>query len=87
MSKLSPIEEHNARAALRILRVLRVRYAGWASLAKVLRYETESLAKVGRRNPVTPTLAFRVAKLAEVTMDELLTGRRRDDDFDDEGPN
>lgn len=94
MSELSPVEQHNVRIALR---VLRVRYQGWGWLAKALRRETESLAKVARGMPVTADLAFRVAKLAEVEIGALVTGgwlpsgtcphcgKRSTDDFEDEG--
>ena len=94
MSELSPVEQHNVRVALR---VLRVRYQGWGLLAKALRRETESLAKVARGMPVTADLAFRVAKLAEVEIGALVTGgwlplgtcphcgKRSTDDFADEG--
>lgn len=48
----------------------------WGPLAKALRYEWDSIQKVATgRSAVTPALALRVARLASVTMDELLAGQ------------
>ncbi|HVV83177.1 MAG TPA: transposase [Kofleriaceae bacterium] len=66
-------EQGNVRVAIR---VLRLRCDGWEPLARALRLEADSLSKILRGGrDVTAALAFRVAKLAEVTVDELMTGR------------
>lgn len=73
MSDLTAKEQRAVRTALRFLRL---RVGAWAPLAKVLRYEMDSVQKVATgKKVVTPALALRVAQLAGVTMDELLTGQ------------
>lgn len=73
MSDLDEKEQRHVRTALRYLRL---RVGAWGPVAKVLRYQYDSIEKVvnGRR-PVTPTLAIRVARLANVGIDDLLAGR------------
>jgi hypothetical protein len=90
---LTTKEQKAVRTALKFLRL---RVGAWAPLAKVLRYESDTIQKVatGRRG-ATPALALRVARLAGVPIDELLAGRwlsprvcphcgRPPDDFVDE---
>lgn len=64
------------RAVRTALRFLRLRVGAWGPLAKALRYEWDSIQKVATgKRAVTPALALRVARLAGVTMDELLAGQ------------
>jgi hypothetical protein len=61
--------EHSAR-------FLRLRVGAWGPRAKALRYEWDSIQKVATgKRAVTPALAPRVARLAGITMDELLAGQ------------
>jgi hypothetical protein len=64
---LSPKEAANVRAAARFLRA---RMGGWRNVAKALHVSTTT----ARRAP-TPILAFRLAKLVEVGVDDVLTGK------------
>ena len=86
-------EQRNVRTALRYLRV---RAGGWVTVAAALKCQAESLGKIvsGRRG-VTASLAVRVARLVEVSIDVLLDGcampprtcphcGRAPDDFGDE---
>ena len=70
---LTEQEEANVRAAIRFLRL---RVGDWETLAKVIRFSKDTVRHViedGR--PVTPTMAFRVARIAQVPIDDLLTGK------------
>jgi hypothetical protein len=70
---LTPEEQTNVRTALRFLRA---RCGGWASLAKVLRFGESTLGNVANGHAaVGPVVAFRVARLAKVGVDDVLTGR------------
>lgn len=72
MSDLSAKEQDNVRIAIR---VLRLRCQGWEPLARALRCEPDTLGKVMRgARAVTERLTFRVARLADVSVDELLVG-------------
>jgi len=86
-------EQRNVRTALRYLRV---RTGGWITVAAALHCKPDTLGKIvsGRRG-VTASLAVRIARLVEVSIDELLDGRalpaqlcphcgRPTDDFTDE---
>ena len=64
---MTPEEQTNVRAALRFLRA---RFGGWLVLARTLGV-SKSTAK--RPNP-GPVLAFRVARLAGVGVDAVLSG-------------
>jgi hypothetical protein len=66
-------EQRNVRTALRYLRV---RTGGWVTVAAALHCKTDTLGKIvsGRRG-VTASLAVRIARLVEVSIDELLDGR------------
>ena len=66
MSDLTAKEQANVRAALSFLKA---RY-GVKPLAKVLRVDRTTL-----NAPATPTTAFRVARLAGVSVDDVLTGK------------
>jgi hypothetical protein len=64
---LTAKEVANVRAALRFLRA---RCGGVKPLAKALRFSAPTL-RVG----ASPTLAFRVARLAGVSVDDVLAGK------------
>lgn len=73
MNDLTDKEQRAVRTALRFLRL---RVGAWAPLAKVLRYEWDSIQKVATgKRAVTPALALRVARFVEVPIDDLLAGR------------
>lgn len=69
---LTPKEQTNVRAALRFLRF---RCGGWGQLAKAIHLKQTSLCKIATDRVVTPTVAFRVARLAKVGVDDLLAGK------------
>ena len=70
---LTAQEQTNVRTALRFLRA---RMGGWKSVAKVLRFNETSLAHVvSGKKRVSETLAFRAARLAAVSVDDLLAGK------------
>jgi len=73
MSDLTAAEQAHVRAALRFLRA---RCGTLATLAKALRTEARHISKVASgRHGVSASLAVRVARLASVGVDEVLTGR------------
>jgi len=73
MSDLTDKEQRAVRLALRFLRQ---RAGTWKGLAKGLRYEEHSLQKTATgKRPVSPALALRVARLAGVGMDDVLSGQ------------
>lgn len=55
---------------LAAVRFLRARCGGWAPLVKALGFSRITLTK-----PATATVAFRVARLAGVGIDDLLAGK------------
>ena len=58
------------------LRFLHLRCGTWDTLARALKFKATTLCNVaGGHKPVTATLVVRIAKFAEVSMDELLAGR------------
>lgn len=63
------------RAVQGALNFLRVRCGGWAAVSKVLHVKDTSLSKIAKQGPVTPTLAFRVARFVQVGIDDLLAGK------------
>jgi hypothetical protein len=67
VSDLSAKEQANVRTAIAFLRA---RCGGPKPLANALRFTTKTL-----RNPASPTMAFRIAKLASVPVDDVLTGK------------
>jgi hypothetical protein len=71
VTDLTTQEQAHVRVALRFLRTR----CGWASLAKVLHINERTARYIASGRTVTPTLAFRVARLAKVGVDELLAGR------------
>lgn len=70
--KLTDKEQQHVRTALRFMRV---RAGGWTMVSEALKMKPDTLDKVvnGRRS-VTATLAYSVARLTEVSIDELLAG-------------
>ncbi len=76
MSDLTYEEQQRVRATLHHLRR---RKGGWEMLAAELGCRGDSLERVasGRRREVSASLAFRVARLADVRIDDLLSGRYR----------
>ena len=91
---LTDKEQRHVRIAIRFLRF---RVGGWQPLADALGLKVDSLVKVvnARGRGVTPKLAYSVARLTDVSIDELLAGAllssrtcphcgRPPDDFTDE---
>ena len=72
MLDLTAQEQIRVRAALRFLYV---RAGTWATLAKALGFKETTLGHVGAgRKLASPTLAFRVARFARVSVDDVLSG-------------
>lgn len=72
-SDLTPAEQTNVRTALKFLRT---RCGSWATLAKVLAFSEPMLTDVAnRRATVSASMAFRVARLAKVSVDDVIAGR------------
>ena len=72
MSDLTAQEQANVRTALKHLRL---RCGGWDALSKALRFKKKTLAHAVRpHGTVTASVAFRIARLAGVSIDELLAG-------------
>jgi hypothetical protein len=73
MSDLTVTEQTNVRTALKFLRS---RSGTWETVGKALRLAAETLNGVatGRRT-VSPLIAFRIARLAKVPVDDVLTGQ------------
>jgi hypothetical protein len=69
---LTKEEEKRVRAALQFMRV---RLGGWEPLSKVLGFKQESLSHIANDRTVTASLAFRLARLVKVPVDDLLAGR------------
>lgn len=73
MSDLDLKEQGHVRVALLILRR---RLGGWTALAQILRIHSKHVQKIVRgTSAVTATIAFRVARLLSVPVDELLSGK------------
>lgn len=73
MSDLTLTEQKHVRTALRYLRH---RVGTWAPLAKALHCATETAKKAASgHDNVSARLAFKVARVAGVSMDDLLEGR------------
>ena len=66
-SDLTAAEQANVKAALAFLRA---RVGGVQPLAKALRFSTKTL-----RCPPGPVLVFRLARLAGVSVDDVLAGK------------
>ena len=92
--KLTAKEQRHVRTAIRFLRF---KVGGWQPLADALGLKVDSLVKVtnARGRDVTAKLAYSVARLTDVSIDDLLVGAllssrtcphcgRPPDDFADE---
>ena len=92
--KLTDKEQRHVRTAIRFLRF---RVGGWTPLADALNLKVDSLVKIvnARGRDVTAKLAYSVARLTDVSIDDLLAGAwlsprtcphcgRPPDDFGDE---
>jgi hypothetical protein len=71
-SDLTSKEQASVRIAILFLRA---RCGGWVPLGKLLRLKDTTLSNVARKEPVSASLAFRVARLARVGIDDLLAGK------------
>jgi len=70
---LTSAEQTNVRTALAFLRL---RCRGWGPLSKVLKFKDTTLSAIHCGDKaVSPTLAFRIARLAKVGVDDVLTGK------------
>lgn len=72
---LTAAEQTNVRTALRFLHS---RCGTWAAVGKALRFGESTIANVveGRQGRgVSPLVVFRVARLAKVSVDDVLAGR------------
>jgi hypothetical protein len=73
MSDLTKEEQGNVLSALRFLEI---RCGTRELLAKALRYEVGTVRHtIAGRISISPTMAFRVARFAQVGMDDLLAGK------------
>lgn len=73
MSDLTDKEQRHVRTAIRFLRL---RVGASAPVAAALHYQYDTIEKVvNGRKPVTAALALRVARFADVAIDDLLAGR------------
>ena len=73
MIDLTDEEQENVRAAMRFLRV---RAGGWKGLAPALGFAKGTLINVKQRaKNASPTMALRVARVAGVSVDDLLAGK------------
>ena len=71
-SDLTSKEQANVRAALQFLRS---RCGGWEPLAKALGFKDVTLRAAARGGNVSASVAFRVARMASVTVDDVVAGR------------
>lgn len=73
MIDLTAEEQENARAALRFLRA---RAGNWAMLGKAIGFRNDTLKRVADgRYPATARIVIRVARFANVGVDDVLKGR------------
>ena len=72
MSDLTTKEQEHVRTALRFLRA---RCGTWAAVSKALRLGESTASNVAAGAAVSPLLAFRIARLAKVSVDDVLAGR------------
>ena len=69
---LTAEEQDHVRAALHFLHR---RTGDWLVLAKALHFKRSTLTGAAYGAAVTPVVAFRVARFAKVSVDDVLTGR------------
>ncbi|MGH7294243.1 MAG: hypothetical protein ACRELB_04895 [Polyangiaceae bacterium] len=72
MTDLTDKEQTHVRTALKFLRT---RCGTWAALSKALRFGEDTTAAIVRGRVVSPLVAFRVARLARVGVDDVITGK------------
>jgi hypothetical protein len=72
MSDLTAAEQTNVRTALKFLRL---RCGTWAAVSKALRLGESTASNIAAGASVSPLVAFRVARLAKVSVDDVLAGR------------
>jgi hypothetical protein len=73
MNDLTDEEQEHVRVAIRFLRI---RFGKAMLLAKALGFKDSSIRRVlGGHDMVSPTMVMRVARLAQVGMDDLLAGK------------
>jgi hypothetical protein len=73
---VTDLDEKEMKHVRSALRYLRRRAGGWVPVAKALGFTTWMLEKVSNgRAGVSAKMAFRVARLAGVPVDDLLAGR------------
>ncbi len=73
MSDLTTTEQTHVRTALKFLRL---RCGTWATVAKALGLAEGSVSNIASgHNSATPTVTFRLARFAKVSVDDVLTGR------------
>lgn len=73
MSDLTKKEQANVRTALKYLYM---RCATWQTLAKALRAKMSTVHRAASgRDPVSASLALRVARLAAASVDDVLAGK------------
>lgn len=73
MSDLTITEQNHVRTALRYLRR---RTGAWVIVAEALHLAPDTIEKtVNGRRPVTASMVFRVARLLDASVDDLLAGR------------
>lgn len=72
MSDLTAEEQAHVRAALRFLRT---RFGGWERLGQALHITARTLAYISEGNAPSAGLAFRLARLAGVPVDDVATGK------------
>lgn len=71
-SDLTAREQAHARVALRFVKS---RCGSWEQIAKLLHMTTKSLQNVSGGATVSASLAFRIARLAKVGVDDLIAGK------------
>ncbi len=73
MTDLDEKEQSHVRVALRHIRRV---VGAWAPIADALHYSLAAVEKtINGRCAVSPRMAFRVARLAGLSLDDLLAGR------------
>jgi hypothetical protein len=72
-SDLTQEEQEHVRAAMRFLAI---RFGTMGLMSKALRFQVDTLRHVmDGKESVSPTMAFRLARLAAVGVDDLLAGK------------
>lgn len=69
---LTDQEQQHVRTAIKFLRI---RSGTYESLARVLKFRSQTIRHSADGDLVSASLAFRIARLADVTVDDLLKGK------------